>query len=128
MSFNINLLAYVVVYLLSIVFLVLIFKRLKNNLSEDIRYLIKIKNQEFYKIVNELNNNILIKAKALKKEFEITQDLQKNVITELQNINQFSKEIPQKIEKLNSAVAQRKELENEIIKLKKIIKRKEKNV
>ena len=88
----------------------------------------KIKNQEFFKLINEFNNNIITHLKVIKKEFEVTQNLQKNVITELQKLNEFLDEIPQKIEKLNSAVAQRKELENEIIKLKKIIKRKEKNV
>jgi peptidoglycan hydrolase CwlO-like protein len=128
MSFNINLLAYIIVYLLSIVFLILIFIRLKNNLLINLQNLLKIKNQEVYKLVNEFNNNIIAQLKTTKKEFETTQEIQKNVITELQSINQFLKEIPQKIEKLNSSVVQRTEFEHEIIRLKKIIKRRDKNV
>jgi len=128
MSFNLNLVAYVIVYLLSILVLFLILRKLGNNILVDIQSLMKIKNQEVYKLVKEFNNNIITQLKATKKEFEITQDLQKNVITELQKFNEILKETPQRIEKLNSAVAQRKELENEIIKLKKIIKRREKNV
>lgn len=128
MSFNLNLVAYVVVYLLSILVLFLIFRKLGNNILVDIQSLMKIKNQEVYKLVKEFNNNIITQLKTTKKEFEITQDLQKNVITELQKFNEILKETPQRIEKLNSTVAQRKELENEIIKLKKIIKRREKNV
>jgi peptidoglycan hydrolase CwlO-like protein len=128
MSFNLNLIAYIVIYLLSILVLVLIFIRLKNNLLVYTQNSMKIKNQEFFKLINEFNNTFHKQLKSMKKEFEIIQGLQRELITELQNINQFSKEMPQKIEKLNSAVAQRTELENEIIKLKKVIKRKEKNV
>jgi DNA repair exonuclease SbcCD ATPase subunit len=101
---------------------------LKNNLLINLQNLLKIKNQEVYKLVNEFNNNIIAQLKTTKKEFETTQEIQKNVITELQSINQFLKEIPQKIEKLNSSVVQRTEFEHEIIRLKKIIKRRDKNV
>jgi predicted PurR-regulated permease PerM len=128
MSFNINLFAYIIVYLLSIVFLILIFLRFKNLLLKEIQNSLKIKNQEFFKLINEFNNTFYKQLKVVQKEFEITQDLQKNVITELQKFNEILKETPQRIEKLNSTVAQRKELENEIIKLKKIIKRRKENV
>lgn len=128
MSFNINLVAYVVVYLFSIFVLVLIFIRLKNNLLVYTQNSMKIKNQEFFKLINEFNNNIITQLKVTRKEFEVTQNLQKNVITELQKLNEFLDEIPQKIEKLNSTVDKRTEFEHELIKLKKIIKRREKNV
>ena len=128
MSFNINLVAYVVVYLFSIFVLVLIFIRLKNNLLVYTQNSMKIKNQEFFKLINEFNNNIITQLKVTRKEFEVTQNLQKNVITELQKLNEFLDEIPQKSEKLNSTVDKRTEFEHELIKLKKIIKRREKNV
>ncbi|MFA6742511.1 MAG: hypothetical protein WC149_06980 [Arcobacteraceae bacterium] len=128
MSFNINLFAYIIVYLLSIVFLILIFLRFKNLLLKEIQSSIKIKNQELFKLINEFNNTFYKQLTVVKKEFEVTQNLQKEGITKLVKFNEFLIEIPQRIEKLNSAVAQRKELEIEIIKLKKIIKRREKNV
>jgi predicted PurR-regulated permease PerM len=128
MSFNINLVAYVVVYLLSILFLFLIFLRFKNFLLKEIQNSMKIKNQELSKLINEFNNTFYKQLKVVKKEFEVTQNLQKEGITTLVKFNEFLIEIPQRIEKLNYAVAQRKELENEIIKLKKIIKRRKESV
>jgi hypothetical protein len=114
--------------MLSILVLVLIFIKLKNNLLKDIQNLIKTKDKEFNKLINELNNTVYKQLIVVKKEFETTQELQKMGITELVKFNQFLKEIPQKIEDLNSAVAQRTQFEHEITRLKKIIKRREKNV
>lgn len=128
MSFNLNLLAYVIVYMLSILVLVLIFIKLKINLLKDIQNLIKTKDKEFNKLINQLNNTVYKQLIVVKKEFETNQDLQKNAITELQKFNEFLKEIPEKIEKLNSTVAQRTHFEHELIRLKKIIKRRDKNV
>lgn len=133
MSFNLNLLAYIVIYMISILFLISIFftllRKLKKYLSTFHEELFKQIDHRIDGYHQKTEKVIDFKFEKTKKSFDETIEIQRQIYKELQRFNHFIEiKMVEKIEFLNKTIEKRDALENEIIKLKKIIKRRENNV
>ncbi|MFA7084954.1 MAG: hypothetical protein WC141_10565 [Arcobacteraceae bacterium] len=132
MSFNLNIIAYIIVYIMSILFFLFIFLKSNIKMKSDFFEIHSNSVNSLDKKLNEFSQKsqdfVIQELIKTKKEFENTQKLQENMLDELRKFNQFLNSSICKIDSLNNLVNQREELEAQIIKLKKIIKRREKNV
>jgi len=126
MSLNINLLAYIVIYCLSAAFLLFC---ISNLLKKVKRSQYELLNSLFQKINNiHLENEKQIEKQInyLNDSFEKTRENQNKIIEQLRDFNKFIELSCQQIEISNTQFDTRKELEKEIIKLKKILERRRK--
>ena len=126
MSFNINLFVYVITYCISIAFLLFTItnqiKKLKRSMYAIISTLMK-ENEKL-----QLNSKRQIEKQliSLDTSYKAIKENQIKIVDQLQDFNKFIEQSYKQTEEINIEFNNRKELEREIIKLKKIIERRRK--
>jgi hypothetical protein len=124
---KINLVAYFILYFFTILSLIIIFiyflKKIKNDIFEIYNMAINMLSIEIVKATKGSEKVLMSNIEKTYDEFIKISKKQKNIYDEFEELNGVVNLMANKIEVLNSQLNVRAQLENEILKLKKIIKR-----
>jgi len=128
MSLNLEFIAYLSLYIFSILFLIIVFLSLFNKLKKFLigfkKELVDDLDKRFSEYHQKTDDAISIKFLKSKESFDNTSVLQKKILVQLKQFNHYlSSQMIDIITDLTTKIEKRDELESEIIKLKNIIKR-----
>lgn len=126
MSFNIDLFAYLMAYCMSIAFLLFNISNLIKKLKRSIYTIISTLMKDNKKLQLDSKKQIENQLISLNNSFEMIRENQNKIVEQLRDFNKFIELSCKGIEDINNQFNTRKELEREIIKLKKIIERRRK--
>jgi peptidoglycan hydrolase CwlO-like protein len=123
MSFNIDLFAYLMAYCMSIAFLLFTISNLIKKLKRSQYQIISTLKKDIENIQLSSKKQIAKQLISLDNSFEMIRENQGKIVEQIRDFNKFIELSCKEIENINNQFNNRKELEREIIKLKKIIER-----